>query len=274
MEAHRQRYEKTMALLGAQGLKATLWPSLDLQKQRLNEGERVCRCCCLLLTRGSEITIGEAGCYFAHVRLMQHLLAQKVERALVLECDARPQEGLPSLLEDIERLDAGYELVFLCHRFLSARAYRGTLSLQLAGERSLHLLYNSFFTTAGYVISRAAIKKLLPGLLTMRRPADHILTSPYLTGVTTYVVLPRAVEAETEPSLRKQGPRDKPYRPESSLSASLDQALCLLLKKARWLVKLCHLGIRVYWKCRRTLYILRSLGSQAPKSPASAVENR
>ena len=251
-----------MALLEAAGLKASLWPGLDMQQQGLVEGERLCRFCCILLTRGAEITVGRVGCYFSHVRLMKHLLSQKVERALVLECDAQPQEGLLPLLEDIEELDASYELIFLCHRRLSA--YRKTPSLQLAGGRNLHLTYGPFDSIAGYVISRTAIERLLPRMLTMRRPADHILTNPYLTGVASYAVLPRAIEAETEPSIRTKGPRDRPYRPEASVWASLDQALCFLLKKAMPLVNLIYLGIRVYRRCRKSGYILRNKGAPRP----------
>ena len=270
LEQHRQRYEKTMALLEAEGLKASLWPGLDLEKQRLAEGERVCRSCCILLTRGHELKVGEVGCYFSHVRLMQHLLSQEVERALVLECDAQPEEGLLSLLEDIELLDARYELILLCHRHLSAHSFREAPSLQLAGGRSLGFLVGNSYCAAGYVISRNAIEKLLPGILTMKRPLDHAMNSPQLTGVATWAVLPRAIEAEAEPSIIKQGPYSRPWHPESPGSASLDSALYLLLKKAGWLVKLGHFGFRVYLWWRRTLLILLSLGSRSPKSLANA----
>ena len=243
MEQHRQRYEKTMALFAAQGLKASLWPGLDVKKQGLYKGERVCRACCRLLT-GCHVTVGEVGCYFAHVRLMKHLLAQKVERALVLECDACPLGGggggLPSLLEDIEQLDARYELIFPCH--MALHTYEKTPSCQLAAGHTLHRVYHPFYSLAGYVISLRAIEKLLPGLLTMRRAADQIMNCPYLTGVATWIVLPRAISPQNYPSIRNQRKELYLHPPNSSVLASLDTRLFTVMGKAPWPLRLIRLG--------------------------------
>ena len=271
MEQHRQRYEKTMALFAAQGLKASLWPGLDLKKQGLEEGERICRSCALLLKQGLRITQGAAGCYFAHVRLMKHLLAQRVERALVLECDALPKGGLPSLLKDIEQLDARYELIFLCHTFLNG--YEKTPSCQLAAGRNLHRTYRPFFSNAGYVISLRAIEKLLPDILTMRKQFDSTLKPAYLTGVATWAVLPRAIDLRKVSSLRDQKTELYIHPPNSSVMASLDNALYLFLGKAKWLFRLTHLGLRIYHKYRLCLYILRNR-PQERKNSSRAVNNR
>ncbi len=237
MESHRQRYEKTLALLEAQGLKASLWPGLDLTKQSLVEGEHVCRFCSLPVTsqRGFDITVGEAGCYFAHVRLMKHLLAQNVERALVLECDAQPQENLPSLLEEIEQLDSSYELIFLDHRDLGA--HRKMPSHRLAGGGNLHLVRSRFNSCAAYIVSRTAIEKLLPQLLTMRQPIDHILTKPLSTGVTVYVVKPRVIKIREVSSIRKTGQFHEPYFQDGVFWTHMLRALSFFRKMLNSLVQ-------------------------------------
>ena len=178
--------------------------------------------------------------------------------------------GLPSLLEGIERLDARYELIFLCHRHLSS--YRKTPSHQCAGGHNLHLVYGNFCSTAGYVISRTAIEKLLPRMLTMRKPTDHFMSMAYIQGVAAYIVLPRPIKAEEEPSINNLGPAGQPYRPEGSVSASLDRALCLLLKKARWLVELGFLGFRAYRLSRKLLYLLR-ISLQERRNSSRAVND-
>ncbi len=264
MESHRQRYRKTLALLEAQGLKASLWPGLDMHgRKRLEDGESVCRFCHILFMKGSQCHLGEVGCYFAHVRLMKHLLAQNVERALVLECDAQLPKDFPSLLEDIEKLDVSCELIFLYHKHLSA--YRKAPSHQPCRGRNLHFVYGPLDGCVGYVISRTAIEKLLPRLLTMRWPIDQTLSRAYLTGVATYAVLPRIVETSTKSSIREQRHLLLPYHPEASVSAYWDQALSFLLIRARWLRQRISYAIRAYWRCRMYLYILRNIGSHPPR---------
>ena len=197
-----------------------------------------------LFLTGGRLVAGEVGCYFAHYRLMKHILSLGLERAVVMECDAcldqPPQPALGSLLRQIERLDAEkYELIYL---YYLGNPKRGLWAHKpahyLAPRHTLHFAYGPIFSTAAYVITRSGIEKLLPRLIPMTQPIDSILGRPYLHGLRTYIVDPRVVTAfpsVPSSSIRKVEGFDPPMSANGVL-ARLDRCFCSTIRPLakRW----------------------------------------
>ena len=184
------------------------------------------------LTRGWHLSLGIAGCYFAHYRLMKHILALNVERAVIMECDAVFQPELHPLLREIERLDLEqYELILLHHRFGRRQYFRPQSSLRLSSrpDTHLHLLYGPSHGTAAYAITRGAVKRLLPQLVPMTEPIDIALSRPFITGLRSYVVQPACVAHGEVSATSILSEYNAAYRPANPVLACLDLYFCKTL---------------------------------------------
>lgn len=255
------RHQAALARLKDAGIDAQFFAGVDLAGgDTLAPDERVFKYKRLLIL-GLEATLGDAGCYFAHYRILKHILSLGLERAVVMECDAVPGPGLKSLLEQIARLDVEkYELIYLFHRDQGKPAWaffrrQGGVRFEGSPEYALRFLYGPCGGTVAYVITRDAARRLLPQLVPMRAPIDSVLGKPYLNGLRAYIVTPQAVDhTECAPSIIKQ---TSYYGPANPMLARLDRYFCTAVKPLarRWrrVAKLYNLPAAL----RRRVYVRR-----------------
>lgn len=110
----------------------------------------------------------EIGCYLSHHSLWKRIGESKYSAAVVLEDDFEAEEALPSLLDDLGRLD----LTNLLVKLHSEKPATGNLIEELSGGYRLIAPYSVPGHTLGYVVSREAATKLADKALTFSRPVD------------------------------------------------------------------------------------------------------
>ena len=234
LRRHPERHQKTLARLEDLGVDAQFFEGADLPGgDTLAPEEKVFKYK-RLLSLGRELTLGDAGCYFAHYRLLKHILARGCERAVVMECDAIPRPAFRPLLEQVETLDAErYELIYLFHHSQTTRTFRRRSDLRFARtpEYALHLAYGPVFSTVAYAITRGGIEKLLPRLIPMTAPIDAVMGKPFLNGLRSYVIAP-AGGAVTHTAHTASIVRTSPayYGPKNPSLARLDRCFCSAVK--------------------------------------------
>jgi arabinogalactan endo-1,4-beta-galactosidase len=113
----------------------------------------------------------EAACGVSHIRLLQHIVRERIPWAIVLEDDAVLQRALPRRLEDWN-VPNDADIVLL-----NDRATAGVV-----GDRAGAFSYGKVTGgagTEGYLISRAGAKKLLKALYPLRDPLDFQMYSHF-----------------------------------------------------------------------------------------------
>lgn len=141
---------------------------------------------------GRDLSGGEFGCILAHRRVYEHMVAHKVECALVLEDDAILTDDLPAVLEALCELQEVWDLV----RFLGReKNYRTTR--RIAGLPGTHVSLSRQLGipggTYGYLLNLAAAKKMESLTRQNWLAIDTLHGATWLTGLRTYSVMPSPV---------------------------------------------------------------------------------
>lgn len=166
----RQRMQTQFERAGipAERFEATRWTLLDeAQQARLYSPELNAR------QFHKPLVNGEKGCYASHLRAWQWLLDSSHQALVVLEDDVRLEPGFAAVLEAIEALPAGWEMIKLIGRLNPQEGARKlqrqqdlTPGFKLVDYKRIPSLF------AGYVLSREGAAKLLASRIPFGRPAD------------------------------------------------------------------------------------------------------
>ena len=188
------RYKKVLKELKETGIDAQIVYGVDLMGgDVLAPDEKVNRY--QIIFKTGMPTYGSVGCYFAHYRLFKHILSLNIERAIVLECDVSLGPHFKDILEQLEQLDMGYELVQLFTADNVTPRLSQADKIPLVHEHFLHRPLGHLFGTVSYMITRGALKKLLPKLNLMTAPIDYVFGAPQITGLRTYLVYPSVISS-------------------------------------------------------------------------------
>lgn len=138
---------------------------------------------------------GEIGCYLSHLRALWTFLLSGADCGLILEDDAVLSPYVPSILEQLEQVDA-WDIVKL--HVTHPGGIISRLSLD-PGHKLVSLAFRHG-SAAAYVVNRIAAKRLLEGLLPMTVPYDHEFDRAWKYRLRLRAVLPLVVSRETFPS--------------------------------------------------------------------------
>lgn len=114
------------------------------------------------------LTAGECGCYASHVEVWRALLASDEPWALVLEDDVEPAEGFDAVMDSVDGLGAGWDMVKLVGREREQPAW----SCLLVGAHTLVQYRRVPSLTGAYLVSREGARKLLNTRVPFARPID------------------------------------------------------------------------------------------------------
>lgn len=140
---------------------------------------------------------GDMACTLSHFALLEAFLETDADYALALEDDAVLAADLPRWLSDVSWVPEDADIVKL-ERFEAAG-----LVVLLAPERARHLgrrisrILSRHSGTAGYLITRAAARRVLDAAHQVALPIDHFLfnanASPLAATLTLYQIEPALV---------------------------------------------------------------------------------
>ena len=135
----------------------------------------------------SKLTVNEIGCALSHLRVYQHIIDCNLDRALILEDDIYLNPELSLALDNLDKITEPWDVVnFSIHQGLKtlwgAKKYRfgDGLYFKRAGMRNdlLDARVNArriIGTTACYVVTQEACKKLIKLGYPIRMPSDFLL---------------------------------------------------------------------------------------------------
>jgi len=152
----------------------------------------------------SALSRAEAACFLSHRKAWEKLLGSQEPYLAVFEDDVHLSSDISNLLNP-ELVPAGIGLIKLEYP-LHRVAYVHKAYAKILG-RSLHRLLTNAYGAAGYIVSRACVKRLLELSESYRQPVDVILfdqDSPLWQEFSVLQVVPAACIQDHELSRIKQ----------------------------------------------------------------------
>lgn len=150
---------------------------------------------------GRDMTGGEVGCYFSHIRAVQAFLQCDADYALVLEDDALPNQNAIELIQALIDWQAarGDPDWYLCHLGNPRMKYLTKVG-DIAVTNDTRGIYRAHYfpvTTSALLWTRAGAAEFAKRALPITGPVDHILRS-WLTEVDRGLALLPPVFSTTE----------------------------------------------------------------------------
>jgi len=166
--------------------------------------------------RGRQLSPGEIGCFLSHYGLWQRLVEARTPCALILEDDARLEDGFAIIVEEILKADVEWDIVNLAPK----RRYRVDRMLAaLDGVRWLVRYRRRFGGAVGYLIRLEAAEALLHYCWRIRAPIDWLYAEWWQNGLTYLAVDPAIVTHAGVSSTIKTKPKVKRTVVEHSAAA-------------------------------------------------------
>ena len=140
--------------------------------------------------RGRELSCGEIGAFLSHYAVWERLVQARTPYAIILEDDARLEDGFVPIIEEIIKAEAEWDFVYLAPR----KRYRMDRVLPLlGGSRSLVRFRRRAGGAVGYLIRLEAAEVLLHYCWRIRAPIDWLTAEWWQNGLRYYAVDPRIV---------------------------------------------------------------------------------
>lgn len=146
--------------------------------------------------RKRDLVVGELGCSLSHLGIYKKMIAEGIERAIILEDDAVLEDGFLQVINEIESFPNDWELVLLGY---GNPKYDCKIKKTNINNLSGYYLYQSIAKiscTHGYIINQNGAKKILNENQKIYNPIDHF-TGDYKT-VNFYAIYPKIVNVNSD----------------------------------------------------------------------------
>lgn len=145
-----------------------------------------------------DLSMAEVGCALSHIRLYELMVAQVIERCVILEDDVYLHMHFKAIVEAIVTFSQA-DIVFLHH----GKAKRWPLLRQLPeGYRLARYMTPSkhskrgVLSAAGYMLTLSGAEKLLAKAYPLRMPADYLTGRLQLNGLSASGVEPCCLDVD------------------------------------------------------------------------------
>ena len=167
--------------------------------------------------RGRELAPGQIGCLLSNWLIWQRMVEAGTPCAIILQDDARLEDGFAVIVEEILKADVEWDIVNLAPK----RQYRIDRMLAvLDGVRWLVRYRRRFGGAVGYLIRLEAAEALLHHCWRIRAPIDWLYAEWWQNGLAFLAVDPAIVRhAGVEPTIRTR-PKAKRTVLEHAAAAS------------------------------------------------------
>ncbi len=133
---------------------------------------------------------GEIGCYASHLGVLETFLQTDASAALVLEDDVELRMNFLSILDNLQYIPSGWDILRLSNPALNLHI----VLRPLASGANLVKYYNIPMVAAGYFISRCGAAKVIAAKSLRFLPYDHAIgEGAYICMLRTYGVDPPPV---------------------------------------------------------------------------------
>ena len=158
------------------------------------------------IMRGRELAQGQIGCLLSNWLIWQRMVEAGTPSAIVLQDDARLEDGFATIIEEIMKADVEWDIVNLAPK----RQYRIDRMLAvLDGVRWLVRYRRRFGGAVGYLIRLEAAEALLHYCWRIRAPIDWLYAEWWQNGLVFLAVDPAIVRhAGVRPTI-ETGPKTK-----------------------------------------------------------------
>ena len=147
--------------------------------------------------RGRDLAPGEIGALLSHWLVWRRMVEAGTPCAIVLEDDARLEDGFAAVVEEILKADAAWDIVQLAPK----RQYRiDRVLAMLDGVRWLVRYRRRFGGATGYLIRLEAAEALLHYCWRIRAPVDWLYAEWWRNGLVFLAVDPAIVRGAGWPS--------------------------------------------------------------------------
>ncbi len=143
---------------------------------------------------GRRPILPEIGCYLSHLVALQAFLASNHELGLILEDDAKFDDGLPQAIRDAVCYREWWDIL----RLSSVNRDRYLRLLPLTGGRHLGISLTRSKGTAAYVVNRKAAQVLVRRLVPMRLAYDLAVDLEFFHGLRAFAVTPFPVRQDRQ----------------------------------------------------------------------------
>ena len=176
------------------------------------------------IMRGRELAPGQIGCLLSNYALWQHLVETKTPYAIILQDDARLEDGFAAIIEEIMKADAEWDIVQIAPK----RQYRIDRVLAvLDGCRRLVRYRRRVGGAVGYLIRMEAAEALLHYCWRIRAPIDWLYAEWWQNGLVFLAVDPAIVSHAGVPPTIRTKPKVK--------RTVLEYAAAISYRLADWL---------------------------------------
>ncbi|QHB18207.1 glycosyltransferase family 25 protein [Mannheimia pernigra] len=143
------------------------------------------------------LTLGEIGCALSHIKMYEHIVANNIPEAIILEDDAIVSLYFKQILKDVLRkVPARREIIFFDHGKAKVFPIMRSLVERYRLARYLKPSKNSkrsIIRTTAYLITQDGAKKLLKFAYPVRLPSDFLTGLLQMTDIQAYGVEPACV---------------------------------------------------------------------------------
>lgn len=143
------------------------------------------------------LTLGEIGCALSHIKMYEHIVANNIPEAIILEDDAIVSLYFKQILKDVLRkVPARREIIFFDHGKAKVFPIMRNLVERYRLARYLKPSKNSkrsIIRTTAYLITQDGAKKLLKFAYPVRLPSDFLTGLLQMTDIQAYGVEPACV---------------------------------------------------------------------------------
>lgn len=156
------------------------------------------------IVRGRELSPGEIGCFLSHYALWQRMVETGTPSALILEDDARLEDGFATIVEEIMKAETEWDIVHLApkKRYPIDRVYA-----VLDGCRWLVRFRRRHAGAHGYLIRQEAAEALLHYCWRIRAPIDWLYAEWWQNGLAFRAVDPGIVRHAGVPTTIRTRPK-------------------------------------------------------------------
>lgn len=138
---------------------------------------------------GKDMTGGEIGCLLSHRGIYEKMVAENIEKAVVLEDDAILYPDFARVVEALARGGHSFDLV----RFLGSEKVaklRQRIIAPVTGEYTLNRICTTPGGAHAYMITLEGAKKMLARMGRNYLPVDTLMGHVWVTGMKAYIVQP------------------------------------------------------------------------------------
>ena len=202
LERNAERRGHMQAALDRLGVSAEFFSAVDGKKLRPDELAAYDRAKALRFY-GSDMTASEIGCYLSHYRLMQRVVAENIDVALIMEDDLIFEDSFPSVVRDLLAQPVRDWLIVRLNVTKTRVAFpknKGDEGVKVAtlADGELFRVNRHPLSAGAYLITRRGAEIMVEYGKTIFVPIDHMMDRFWENGVLPYIVRPCPVRQNYE----------------------------------------------------------------------------